>query len=87
MPNRRGIIEEIRLEMVTHLKHYFSLPLCLVFVEDEDLKSNTYQDRSRDVVVRDILSTMKSLVKFFGFYWHTVRSSVLALSRLTYSSY
>ena len=86
MPKRGGIIEEIRLEMVTHLKHYFSLPLCLVFVEDGELKPNTSRDRSQNVIVRDILSTMKALVKLFGFYWHTVHSSLLALSRLTYDS-
>ena len=59
------IQEEISCEILKHLKHYFSLPLSIVFVEDqvEDSQSTNF---------RNTITMMKLLVKSFGFHWHTV---------------
>lgn len=59
-------MDTVYLSILTHLKHYFSLPLCLIFVEDSD------QESRLDTDIPVILGAMKALVKLFGFSWHTV---------------
>ena len=66
-------VSEIHLEILTHLRHYFSLPLCLIFVEDGHLVPKPGQSQCHTAIIRDILGIIKHLAKSFGFYWHSVR--------------
>lgn len=67
---RRKDADKIRAEIVTHLKHYFSLPLRLVFVEDSQRQGCCHPNLTHELKL--VLEIMRRFVKAFGFFWHTV---------------